>query len=128
MKNRKDKKAKKKRTTTNIEDSLGHLKEDSLEVHETHNYMFRKRDKAPINPYAADDLRDSLERGELTPRRSKVGKLETQDELEQRKEQEAADMQEAASLVVNELLDAAVDEEDITEAMVKYLLANKLRD
>jgi len=36
-------------------------------------------------------------------------------------------MQEAASLVVIELLDAAVDEEDITEAMVKYLLAKKLK-
>ena len=36
-------------------------------------------------------------------------------------------MQEAASLVVIELLDAAVDEEDITEAMVKYLLEKKLK-
>ena len=36
-------------------------------------------------------------------------------------------MQEAASLVVTELLDAAIEEEDITEAMVKYLLEKKLK-
>jgi len=46
--------------TTNIEDSPGHPEED------------------------ADDLRESSERGKATPRRSKVGQLEAQDELEQR--------------------------------------------